>query len=77
MNHFEIVYGFVILKITQLGMDGQHLYRVHFPNEVPDITIECITPAHGETYWDTVPAGNPELGASIGKLVTDHLNIAL
>lgn len=75
MNHFEIIYGLVIVKVTRLYESGRDLYQLQFPNEVPDIKIECIRAAAGETYWDTVPAGNRELGAAIGKLVTDHLAI--
>lgn len=72
MQQFEILYGFVIIQVTAMDNSGQR-YKVQFPNEVPDIIIERLPVAHGESSWDTVPAGNPELGTAIGRLLEHRL----
>lgn len=72
MKHFEICYGLAIVKVVQLDLPGRHIYKLHFPNEVPDITIECVTAAQGATFWDTVPSGNTELAEAVGMLITNY-----
>lgn len=68
-NEFLIMYNLSLIRVVERLHEGNIVYDLTFPNEVPPMTIALITFEDGSQRWDTIPSGNTEMAEGVGRLI--------
>ena len=72
---FHLEYNRWIIKVEKIPSPNKSLFKVHFPNEIPDMILEKTIVRGNKIVWKTVVAGMENMGQDIGLLI-DKENLA-
>ncbi|MEP7143657.1 MAG: hypothetical protein ABI707_12335 [Ferruginibacter sp.] len=69
---FEIEYGNSTLKIEQISLPGQVLFKVIFPDSTPPVVVLRATDYNQSRFWTSMPEGRQALAEKIGPLIEQY-----
>ena len=71
---FEVIYKEKAVKIEEVSVGGQALYKVIFSDR-PAMFVTRAKHFNASKFWTSVPEGRQELAEEIGELITKHYKL--
>jgi len=69
---FEVTYKDKLVKVEELSIAAQTIYRVHFQDQ-PALVITRAQKNVGSRFWTSIPEGKQKLAEEIGSLIEEKI----
>ena len=69
---FELDFGVNRIRIEEVRIPSQTLFRVNFSNSIPPLTLLRATNAEQKRFWTSMPEGRQKLAEQIGPLIETY-----